>query len=80
MEIYIEYVLIDNLVINALILLCTKKTLKLKTSWLRLGLSSLLGTVVAVMLPLINISSIFLILIKIGLGVLMVLILSRFYI
>ena len=78
MEIYIEYVLIDNLVINTLILLCVKNTLKLRSSWLRLILSSGLGTLVAVVLPLFNLSSWLLVLIKIGLGVSMVLILSRY--
>ncbi len=78
MEIYIEYVLIDNLVINTLILLCVKNTLKLRSSWLRLILSSGLGTIVAVVLPLFNLSSWLLVLIKIGLGVSMVLILSKY--
>ena len=79
MEIYIEYVLIDNLVINTLILLCVKNTLKLRTNWLRLILSSGLGTIVAVLLPLINIASWLLIIIKIVLGCLMVLILSKYF-
>jgi len=79
MEIYIEYVLIDNLVINALILLCVKNSLKLKSSWLRIFLSSLTGTIVAILLPLFNIDSWLLIIIKLALGVVMVLILSKYF-
>lgn len=79
MEIYIEYVLIDNLVINYLILLLVKKTMKLKTSFLRMGLSSLLGTFVAILLPLISVPSWIFIVVKLTLGIIMIFILSRFY-
>lgn len=79
MEIYIEYVIIDNLVINSLILLCVKKTLKLKSAWWRILLSSLLGTVVAIVLPMFTIHSILLMIIKLLIGVFMTLILSKFY-
>jgi len=79
MEIYIEYVLIDNMVINTLILLLVKKTLKLRTSWLRILLSSGLGTLVAVLLPLFSLPSWILFIIKIVLGVCMVLLLSRYF-
>jgi len=79
MEIYIEYVIIDNLVINALILLCVKNTLKLRSSWWRVLLSAGLGTLVAVLLPLISLPVWALFGSKIALGVFMVLILSRFF-
>ena len=52
MTIYIEYVIIDNLVINTLILLLTKTILHKKTSKIRIFLSSLLGTLVALVSPL----------------------------
>ena len=78
MSVYIEYVIIDNLVINFLILLCVKNTLKLKTNFWRLLLSSIVGTIVAVLLPLFNISSLFQVPIKIVLGVVMILIISNY--
>ena len=78
MEIYIEYVLIDNFVINYLILLLVKKTMKLKTSIFRMVLSSGIGTIVAVLMPLFSVSNWLFILIKLLLGVSMILILSRF--
>ena len=78
MSIYIEYVLIDNLVINTLILLCVKNTLKLKVKGWRLFLSATLGTIVSVVLPLLNLSSLWQLPIKIVLGIVMVLILSSY--
>lgn len=78
MELYIEYVIIDNLVVNMLILLCTKATLKIKTKFYRVFLSSLVGTVFAVLTPLLNIPSVLLLFMKIGLGALMILIFSSF--
>lgn len=79
MEVYIEYVLIDNFVINYLILLLTKKTMKLRTTFLRMLISSMLGTIVAILLPLFSLPSWAMIFIKIILGLLMVFILSRYY-
>ena len=78
MSLYIEYVMIDNLVINTLILLCVKNTLKLKVRAWRLFLSALLGTVVAVVLPLLNISSLLQLPVKIVLGVVMILVLATY--
>lgn len=78
MEVYIEYVVIDNLVINTLILLCVKSTLRLKSKWYQILLSACLGTVVACVLPLLNLANIYQILIKILLGLIMVLILARY--
>ena len=79
MEIYIEYVLIDNLVINYLILLLVKKTMKLKTNKLKMILSSLLGAVVAIILPLFDLPGLISVIVKIALGVIMLLTLTRFY-
>jgi len=78
MEIYIEYVIIDNLVINTLILLCTKATLKLKTNFLRIFLSSAIGTVFACVFPLFHLSQFALFPLKIALGVIMVLVLTKY--
>ena len=74
MKVYIEYVVLDNLVINFLILLMVSKCLHFKSKWFRLVFASILGTAVAVVLPLINLSQGFSILIKCVLGILMVLV------
>ena len=47
MEIYIEYVIIDNLIINYLILSFTDYILKLKCKKSLKWLSSIVGTIVA---------------------------------
>lgn len=78
MDVYIEYVILDNIVINSLILLCVKKTLRLPGSWWRLVLSACLGTIVAVVLPLMNAPAMALIPIKILLGIIMVLLLAPY--
>ena len=72
MTIYIEYVFIDNIVINTLILLLTKIILHIKTSKTRVFLSSLLGTVVAIFSPLLP--TVICNIIKIPLGLCMILI------
>lgn len=78
MELYIEYVIIDNLVINTLILLCTKATMKLRAKFYRVFLSALIGTVFAVCSPLLGLSNIVLLPMKIALAVVMILILAPF--
>lgn len=78
MELYIEYVIIDNLVINTLILLCTKATMKLRAKFYRIFLSALFGTAFAVCYPLLGLSNVALFPMKIALGVIMVLILAPY--
>lgn len=72
MEVYIEYVILDNLVINTLIIILTLKTLKsLKINKVRVLLSSMVGTVFAIMLPYISLPYTIMILLKISLGIIM---------
>ncbi len=74
MQVYIEYAIIDNLIIDYLLLKTATRCALVKTSFLRLFLSAVIGTVVAVILPLFNFDGISLIIIKLSLGGLMVLI------
>lgn len=78
MELYVEYVIIDNLVINTLILLCTKATMKLRAKFYRVFLSAVVGTVFAVLYPLLGLSNIVLVPLKIALGIIMILILAPY--
>ncbi len=85
MEIYIEYVIIDNLIINYLILSFTDYVLKLKCKKSLKWLSSIVGTIVAVCLPLITINTgivvldkILMLAIKISLGIVMTLIIKKY--
>ncbi|MCI8421525.1 MAG: hypothetical protein HFE34_04470 [Clostridia bacterium] len=52
MQVYIEYVILNNLLINALILVLTLRFMRHKINKLTVFLSSALGTVYAVLLPL----------------------------
>ena len=70
MTIYVEYIIIDNLVINTFILILTKIILHKSTTKIRIFLSALLGTITALISPLLpdSINNI----IRIPLGVCMV--------
>ncbi len=52
MDVYVEFVILDNFVIDFLILLAVCKTLRISPNWLRLTFASLLGVLVAVVYPL----------------------------
>ncbi len=71
MQVYIEYVIIDNFIIDYLLISLSLKVANVKTNKLRKILSALIGTIVAVIMPLINIDNLYLFLIKIVLAVLM---------
>ena len=73
MEVYIEYVIIDTFIINWLLLWSAVKTMGLKFNWFLCLISSLFGTIVSCLVPLINFSGIALFIIKLILGLLMVL-------
>ncbi len=72
MVIYVEYVIIDNMVINSLILLLTKNLLKLSSTKIRIFCSSIVGTIVALLSPILP--NIINLLLKIPLGLLMIVI------
>ena len=74
MEIYVEYVLLDNIVINFLILEITGKILHQQSRFIFKAISSLLGAIVAVTLPFISLVFGYQLLIKLLLGIFMVLI------
>ena len=78
MSVYIEYAIIDNLVINYLLIKTATRCALVKTSFLRVFLSAVIGTAVAVVLPLLNVSGIYLIIIKFALGLLMTLVGGKF--
>lgn len=74
MFVYIEYAVIDNMVINFLLIKTAVKICKIKTKFLYLFLSALLGTVFAILIPFFNLSDFLFILIKITIALLMTLI------
>lgn len=72
MSVYIEYVILDNFIIDYIILYAAAKTLKLNSKWYRLTLGSAVGTVLAVLLPLLRLGSALTLLIKLSTGLIMV--------
>lgn len=52
MKIYIEFVIIDNIVIDGLLLWLTNKTLKVSSNPVRIFLAAFLGTVGAIVFHL----------------------------
>ncbi len=71
MQVYIEYVIIDNLIIDYLILSLSLRISNCKTNKIKLILSSIIGTIVAVVMPFFNINYLYLFLVKILLALLM---------
>ncbi|MDE6472533.1 MAG: sigma-E processing peptidase SpoIIGA [Clostridia bacterium] len=59
MQVYIEYVILNNLLINALVLVLTLRFMRYKINKLAIFISSALGTVYAVFLPLYDYLNIF---------------------
>ena len=78
MEVYIEFVILDNLIINYLLLNIVNLTLKLKAKKSLMLLSSCVGMIVTIFLPLLKINNILLFFIKIMLGLIMVVIIKKY--
>jgi stage II sporulation protein GA (sporulation sigma-E factor processing peptidase) len=78
MSVYIEYVILDNFIMDFIILYAVSKTLRLRCGRIRLCFSSAAGTVLAVLLPLISAPQIILLLIKLACGIIMSSLISPF--
>ena len=70
MEVYIEYVILDNLIMDFLLLKETAKLLKLKYKNLQIFIGAIIGTVGAIVFPLLKILPLYVFLLKILLGLL----------
>ena len=68
MEVYIEYVLLDNLVIDAVISVLTLKALRLSVTKWRIAVAAAFGTAAAFLLPLLHIHAAFLFFIRMAVG------------
>ena len=78
MKVYIEYVIIDNFIIDFLILWSTLKTLGIKINKYLIITSTLFGTVVACFLPLLHLEGVYTAMVKIIVAILMVLMCAKF--
>ncbi|HPG92617.1 MAG TPA: sigma-E processing peptidase SpoIIGA [Clostridia bacterium] len=71
MEIYIEYVIIDNMAINSLLLWSAALTTHVKTKWWQIVLSAAVGTALACLMPLVSLSAVLIVVIKFAIAPLM---------
>lgn len=78
MKIYVEYVILDNIIINLIIILLTSLILSKKYDKMRIATADLFGTACAVALPFLKTSIWLLIPFKIVVGLLMVAILKKY--
>ena len=78
MSVYIEYAIIDNLIINYILLSVSTRCALVKTKFIYLFLSAVVGTAVAIVVPLFPLKNIFLITIKVLLAVLMTFIAGKY--
>lgn len=78
MYVYIEYVLIDNFVIDFLMLEATFATTGIRYSKVRLFLCALLGAIIALIYPLLQIHTVILSLVKVLSGLLIILIANNY--
>ncbi|NLK18031.1 MAG: hypothetical protein GX304_05925 [Clostridiales bacterium] len=68
MTVYIEYVILDNFIMDYILLYAVAKTLKTRAGWARLSCGALLGTVFAALLPLLELGDLPLLSIKLLVG------------
>jgi stage II sporulation protein GA (sporulation sigma-E factor processing peptidase) len=78
MVVYVEYVFLDNLIIDALLITLARKVLKLEIKKLYVFLSALFGSVVAVVTPLFKLSLAWSFTLKMPIGLIMVLLSGKF--
>ena len=78
MVVYIEYVLLDNFIIDFIILYCVGNVLKLQKNYLRIILASLVGVAFAFTMPYIVLYNIVLFIIKLLMGVIIIFICYKF--
>ena len=78
MVVYIEYVLIDNFVIDFIILYSLGKILKLHINYVRLVLASLLGVIFAFLTPYLSVYNILLLLLKFAMAIVLVFVAFKF--
>ncbi len=78
MEVYIEYVIFDNFVVDMIILLLTCKTLSVRPHRLRLITTTCFGVVCAVFTPFLSLSMWLLFAIKFCMGLVMTLLLKKY--
>lgn len=78
MEVYIEYVIIDNFIINYLILFFTAFTIGTKIKKINMFISTMFGVICSVIYPLFTLNALMVLPLKIAIGILMILMLKKY--
>lgn len=78
MEVYIEYVIIDNLIIDLLLLYTLKRLLNMQVGTGKLVLSAVIGTFFAIVMPLISLNFYLLTFLKLIVGFVMIICLQKY--
>jgi len=78
MSIYVEYVIIDNFVVDLLILYLVARSLHLRSNKWRVIIGSVIGTIFALISPFLVLTDVLMVVVKIILGIIMVSILARY--
>lgn len=78
MVVYVEYVFIDNIIIDLLLLALARKTLKIQSRILILLIPSAVGATVATIMPLVSLGAGWLFLVRVTLGLVMVALSGKF--
>lgn len=77
MIVYIEYAILDNMVINSILLHLACKSIGVHPKWWLIAISAGIGTVGAILLPLVSLPNFILIVLKLILGLSMILLVTR---
>lgn len=78
MAVYIEYVILDNLIINTIIIYLTCQILKVKPKKLNVFLTSTFGTICAIFMPFLTLNNYIMFTLKICVALLMVFMLKKY--
>ncbi len=71
MQVYVEYVILDNLIIDFILLKLSTNSARVKSGFFRILTASIIGVVFAVIMPLLNLKTIYNFIVKILLGAVM---------
>lgn len=77
MEVYIEYVILDNFIINSIIISLTNLTLRLNLNKTKIFIASIVGTIFAIFMPFIMLNNLLLFIVKLMVGFIIVMCFSK---
>lgn len=76
-EVYIEYVILDNLIINSILISLTNNTLRNENNRWKNLIASIIGTIFAIFMPFLHLNNTLLLLVKLAVGLIMIICFSN---